>query len=106
MQHFSKEPKNPLGRIALNAYFVSKMDDSSAMEFCVNAYPKVRAISCCLILSAFALWLQVFGWAAASLPHPFSHSPSALDFPVFPHSPCLSSLAVPDVPRELCDGDG
>jgi hypothetical protein len=42
LQHFAKEPKNPLGRIVLNSYFVSKMDDSSSFEFCVNAYPKVR----------------------------------------------------------------
>ena len=38
--HFAKEPKNPLGRIALNAYFVSKTEDSTTFEFCVNAYPK------------------------------------------------------------------
>lgn len=29
-----------LGRIALNAYFVSKTEDSASFEFCVNAYPK------------------------------------------------------------------
>lgn len=45
LQHFAKEPKNPLGRIVLNSYFVSKMDDSASFEFCVNAYPKVRC--CC-----------------------------------------------------------
>ena len=38
--HFAKEPKNPLGRIALNAYFVSKTEDSASFEFTVNAYPK------------------------------------------------------------------
>ena len=27
----------------MNAYFVSKLDDSTSFEFCVNAYPKVRA---------------------------------------------------------------
>ena len=37
---FAKDPKNHLGRIALNAYFVSKVEDSTSFEFCVNAYPK------------------------------------------------------------------
>lgn len=44
-QHFAKEPKNPLGRISLNSYFVSKMEDPAAFEFCVNAYPKVSSAS-------------------------------------------------------------
>lgn len=42
--HFEKEPKNPLGRVNLNAYYVSKQDDSAEFEFCVHAYPKVRSL--------------------------------------------------------------
>jgi hypothetical protein len=41
VQHFAKEPKNPLGKISLNNYFVSKVDDADTFEFVVNAYPKV-----------------------------------------------------------------
>jgi hypothetical protein len=38
--HFAKTPKEPLGRIALNAYFVSKTEDTTSFEFVVHAYPK------------------------------------------------------------------
>jgi hypothetical protein len=41
-QAFSREPKNPLGRVVLNAYFCSKSEDSANFEFTINAYPKVR----------------------------------------------------------------
>lgn len=41
-QAFSREPKNPLGRVVLNGYFCSKSEDSSNFEFTINAYPKVR----------------------------------------------------------------
>jgi hypothetical protein len=42
VQSFAKEPKNPLGRISLDAYFVNQLEGTSTFEFSVNAYPKVR----------------------------------------------------------------
>jgi hypothetical protein len=41
LQAFQKEPKNPLGRVVLNAFFCSKAEDQTAFEFIINAYPKV-----------------------------------------------------------------
>lgn len=40
---YEKDPKSPQGRITLNAYYVSRTDEADSFEFCVNAYPKVRA---------------------------------------------------------------
>ena len=35
------DPQNPLGRVNLLSYYVSRSDESTH-EFCVHAYPKVR----------------------------------------------------------------
>ena len=41
-EDYSRSPKEPLGRIALNSFFCAKAEDTSNYEFTVNAYPKVR----------------------------------------------------------------
>lgn len=40
-QAYSKEPKNPIGRVVLNSYFCSKSEEAATtFEFTINAYPK------------------------------------------------------------------
>ncbi len=42
LQAYTKEPKNPIGRVVLNSYFCSKSEEAAtSFEFTINAYPKV-----------------------------------------------------------------
>lgn len=38
---YAADPQNPLGRVNLLSFYVSRSDESTH-EFCVHAYPKVR----------------------------------------------------------------
>ncbi|RYG55346.1 hypothetical protein EON66_05520, partial [archaeon] len=75
---YQKEPKAPLGRVVLNAYFCSKVDDSTNYEFVINAYPKVRACVACACTAARAR-MEVPAALCRTWPAPlpaFFHSPA------------------------------
>jgi hypothetical protein len=94
-QEYSQNPQNPLGRVNLLSYYVAKSDDAS-FEFCVHAYPKVRAPPPLCAPHPRAARRQKADWADRN-----SSSPPPPPFPPSPPSPVLPSYLTPLPPCTL-----
>ena len=106
---FEKDPADPLGRINLVSYYVSKTD-ADTNEFCVHAYPKVRRARACPAPGGQAP-RPPSPLARAPCPAlpPFAHTPHLTPHcapPKTPHPAAAPRAAVPDVPGLLKGGAG
>lgn len=90
-QEYNQNPQNPLGRVNLLSYYVAKSDDAS-FEFCVHAYPKVRAPPPSVRPSLRAARRQKAAWAWYKL-----HQPSTAPYSPFPTLSSIPPISHPSV---------